>query len=177
MPAPPSWWQRTLSYSVMHGFLRYRLFPRASPKFASTASADARITNERREPFRSDFRELIKQVRESGADTIISTQWMASHPSCQDLNEFVGSSPEQVQNNRELGQWIAGEVRLMAAKENRPLIDGAAELTCDRQLLGDAMHLTREGHRQMAGVWAEALVPLLRAREHDLRRDESEAGS
>lgn len=165
-PPAPSWTTRLAASSVLYGFVCYRLFPAEVPRFvppsvqggpaAKTQIAEAGIRN-----FKSDLLALVESVRGSGAAPIISTQIMACNPRCQDVDEYLGKSEAQIRSNRATGQWITDTMRSTAQAENIPLIDCAEELPCDRKVLGDAIHLTRSGHKIVAELWAQKLRTLI----------------
>ena len=161
-PPAPNLMQRVLSKSVLYGFLRFRVFPNAAPKFAPPADSNTRVTQAGEKAFRSEFLKLLEAIRQSGATPVISTQLMAAAEECKDLESFLGSTQEQIKVNQELGAWVLNKERSIAAEQEILLIDCAAELSCNADLLGDAIHLTSEGHEEVAQLWAQALAPMLR---------------
>ncbi|QDV26301.1 SGNH/GDSL hydrolase family protein [Aureliella helgolandensis] len=161
-PAAPPWSQRALSHSVLYGLLRFRLFPAARPKFAPPAGAETRITAQGEAGFQRDLRALIQSVREQGATPILSTQLMAARAECDNgATHFLGNSPEQIAANQRIAQWITQTIRDAASETQTPLIDVSQLLTCNPDYLGDAIHLTAEGHRAVAQAWLDGLKPLL----------------
>ncbi|MCR9292341.1 MAG: SGNH/GDSL hydrolase family protein [bacterium] len=160
-PAAPGWLKRFLSHSVLYGFVRYRLFPAQNPVFAPPALSTTKVSESGGLKFRQELQRLIDVIEESGALPIISTQVMAADPNCQGLDAFLGDSDEQIEANRRIGTWITEQMRRAAAENGILLIDCAAELPCDSSILGDAIHLTAEGHRAVARCWKQALAPLL----------------
>ncbi len=160
-PPAPSWSQRALSRSTLYGFVRYRVFPLRAPQFTPPASSTTQVTEAGGQAFRQELQALVEAIRESGAQPVISTQVMAASKHCQDLSGYLGSSPEQVAANRRIGQWISGTLREVAAQEQLPLVDCARQLSCDPEMLGDAIHLTAHGHQQVARLWARELSVVL----------------
>ncbi len=151
-PAPP-WLKRTLGHSTLYGFLRYRVFPEKTPQFAPPASRQAQVTDAGAAMFDQELELLVQSIRDSDAQCIISTQVMAASEHCRDLDAFLGSTPDQVAANRVVGQWITDRVRNKAVDSALPLVDCAASIDCDSEILGDAIHLTEAGHRQVADAW------------------------
>ncbi len=160
-PPAPAWTKRVLAKSVLYGFLRYRLFPAQAPQFAPPSSANAHVTELGAQSFDTDLKELISSIRGTGATPVISTQIMASNPDCQELDDYLGSDESQISANRQVGEWICAKLRETAYDENILLIDCAADLPCNKAVLGDAIHLTQEGHRIVAALWAKGLQPIL----------------
>ena len=161
LPQAPSWLERTLAHSTLYGLIRYRLFPAANPQFAPPPSASTEIVDQSADKFRDTMAELIQAIRESGAVPVIATQVSAAGRECENLNRFLGDTPEQVTNNAELGRWLADEIRHLARQHEVTLIDTAAKVPCDETILGDAIHLTAHGHQLVAEAWAEELLPIL----------------
>ncbi len=160
-PPAPAWTKRALAHSVLYGFLCYRLFPAAAPQFAPPASKSTKVTELGTKSFQSDLRSLIHSIRQSGALPVISTQIMASNQNCIGLDDYLGSEKTQISTNREIGEWITDQLRLTADQEQIPLLDCAFELPCNKKILGDAIHLTAEGHRVVAELWAKKMRLLL----------------
>lgn len=165
-PAPPLY-QRVLSSSVLYGFLRYRVFPPKAPQFAPPAAPETAIEPARASDFRNEFAALLEAIKRSGAIPIVSTQVMAASSHCEDLDEYLGNDLEQVTVNRKLGNWILDTERDIAASQKILLIDCAAELSCNKTVLGDAIHLTREGHVAVADLWAKSMLPIIEAASVD----------
>ncbi|MCA9065477.1 MAG: SGNH/GDSL hydrolase family protein [Planctomycetaceae bacterium] len=159
-PAPPVS-ERFLAHSTLYGFLRYRLFPPPAPKFAPPQSAAAQIVPAAADRFRSDLKAMIAIIRTAGAVPVISTQVMAADDRCVSLDRYLGDTPQQIEHNRQLGQWVANQLREAALQQGVHLIDTARLVPCDDQILGDAIHLTAHGHQLVAEAWADELVPLL----------------
>lgn len=153
-PAPP-WWQRVMIHSVVYGLVTHRLLPKHAPKFAPPEDASIQVTGAGMKRFRDDYQALIDAVQASGAKVIISTQMMAGSPQCERLDRYLGSTPQQIQTNRQIARSITETVRELATVNHLPLVDIAADVPCDETLLGDAIHLTRQGHRLVAAAWAE----------------------
>lgn len=159
-PPAPSWWQRLMIRSVGYGLIRHRLLPSEAPQFAPPADSLTTITSEGMERFRADYQSLIEAVQASGASVLVSTQLMAGGDDCEDLDSFLGNTPSQIQTNREIGQSISEAVRDLAAVNQLPLVDVARVVPCNDELLGDAIHLTRRGHAEVARAWAEKLATI-----------------
>ncbi|KAA1258404.1 GDSL-like Lipase/Acylhydrolase [Rubripirellula obstinata] len=160
-PPAPSWIKRTLARSTLYGFLRFRLFPNPSPVFAPPQSPNSRVTKDGGEAFRRDYIALIESVKASGAVPVISTQLMASSQHCEGLESFLGDAPEQIAANQAIGQWVANTVRQLAIEHDLLLIDCNQIIPCNKTTLGDPIHLTQEGHRQVAQAWLQGIKPLL----------------
>lgn len=159
-PAPP-WMERCLANSVLYGFLRYRIFPPPTPRFAPPPESSLRITTEGSAAFKADLQMLIDAIRSSGATPVISTQLMASGPSAEGLDTYLGDSPDQIEASRTIGAWITTTMKEFAETNEVQLIDCAAQVPCNPVTLGDAIHLTERGHRMVAEAWASGLTPLL----------------
>lgn len=157
-PAPPLW-ERMCARSVLYGILRYRVFPPAAPKFASPLSAGP--TARGKEYFAEQLRLLIEAIQAAGAQPVIATQLMAATSKNEQLAKLLGQTEEQIDANREVGQWLTEHIRDVATQCGIPLIDVAESIECDESILGDAIHLTRLGHEKVANVWTESLYKLL----------------
>lgn len=157
LPPAPSFWTRTLARSTLYGFLRFRLFPARSPQFAPPASAETKITEAGSAAFVQDLKALLDSIRSSGATPVISTQVMAASAHCTGLEQYLGSDREQIEANRQIGQWISDTLRKTAEQQHVQLIDCAGQLGCDASLLGDAIHLTKVGHEKVAELWVREL--------------------
>ncbi len=166
LPAPP-WLNRMLARSTLYGFLRFRLFPEPTPVFAPPQSSNSAITDAGAEGFRSDYIALLEAVKASGARPVISTQVMASNERCEGLEGYLGDTPRQQQANRAIGQWITRTVRELAIEHQLLLVDCDQEIPCNVSTLGDTIHLTKEGHRQVAELWAESITSLLKFPDTD----------
>lgn len=159
-PAPP-WMERCLANSVLYGFLRYRIFPPPTPRFAPPPESSLQITSEGATAFKADLQALIDAIRSSGATPIISTQLMASGSTAEGLEEYLGDSPDQIAASRTIGAWITTTMKQAAETNAVPLVDCAAQVPCNPGTLGDAIHLTEQGHQLVAEAWASGLAPLL----------------
>lgn len=163
-PPAPSWWTRTMATSVLYGVLRYRVFPPDSPVFVppvSSSSNDEDLRTECETQFRNDLQSLVEAVRNAGALPVLSTQLMAAGASDPQLKRYLGDGPEQIEANERLGLWITQVIREEAERSHVPLIDVADKIECDSRYLGDAIHLTQFGHREVAICWAEGLSDAL----------------
>ena len=160
-PPAPSWAQRFLSQSTLYGLIRFRLFPADTPQFAPPADASTKITKEGAKAFRNDLHDLLAAINRSDAQPVISTQLMAANPDCDNLGLYLGQTPQQIETNQKIGRWITQTMRDVAEESQTPLFDIAKNVSCQPDLLGDAIHLTREGHRQVADSWANDLAELL----------------
>lgn len=156
-PPAPSLTERALSHSVLYGFLRYRVFPPDAPKFAPPASSSNQITERGGEAFRNELEKTIDSIMAAGARPVLATQVMASGSASPELDDFLGSSPEQVAANRKIGRWLTNCVREVASKRNVLLIDCAAEIEANTETLGDAIHLSEQGHKLVAESWLSGL--------------------
>lgn len=155
--APPLM-QRILAHSVVYGLVRYRLFPRETPRFAPPADVYDAISPEDENAFVAEVQELLHAIRESGAQAVLSTQLLAANGNDAQLDSFLGTSREQIENNRKLGQWLTRTIRDIGEQTQTPVIDVAAQLAAGPDLLSDAIHLTEAGHRAVAEVWANSPV-------------------
>ncbi len=164
-PPPPPLLKRILSHSVLYGFVRYRLFPQTAPQFAPPSSVDVKVTAAGAAGFRQDLTLLLEAIEKSGATPIVSTQVMASGEHCDGLERFLGNSAEQIEANRRIGSWITNQMREFAQSRSLLLVDCAAEVKCNGAVLGDAIHLTKEGHARVAERWASKIIPLLTSNE------------
>lgn len=160
-PPAPSWSRRLLSRSTLYGLIRFRLFPPDTPQFAPPADASTMITVEGSRAFRNDLQGLLSSVRRSDVQAVISTQLMAANPGCENLDRYLGHTPQQIETNQMIGRWITQTMRDVARESRVPLFDVAQNVACHSDLLGDAIHLTRDGHRQVAISWANDLARLL----------------
>jgi lysophospholipase L1-like esterase len=162
-PPAPTLRERILAHSTLFGFIRYRLLPQRKPKFAPPADASTVVTEAGAQIFLHELHALVDTIRRSGAQPVLSTQVMAANSNAHELESFLGNTPEQVDANRRIGQWITEAIRGTANEMQVPLIDAAAELADRSDLLGDAIHLTEKGHRELAEIWFSGLLPLLPA--------------
>lgn len=160
-PPAPSVLERGLSRSTTYGLLRYRLFPPAAPKFSIPASESVRVTQAGSQQFQEELQALIDAIRASGAVPILSTQLMAAASQCQGLEAFLGNTQAQIAVNQAVGQWISQAVRDAANQNALTLIDVQDEVDCDVEQLGDAIHLTAQGHASVAQAWAEGIAAIL----------------
>jgi lysophospholipase L1-like esterase len=129
--------------------------------FAPPAESSQSITPAGASQFTDALQRLIDAVAESGATPIISTQLMASGCDCEGLDGFLGETTAQIEANRQVGRWITAQIRQVAADKGLLLIDCADALPCNQEMLGDAIHLTAQGHQAVAETWARALEPRL----------------
>lgn len=153
-----------MATSVLYGVLRYRVFPPDSPVFVppvSSSSNDEDLRTECETQFRNDLQSLVEAVRNAGALPVLSTQLMAAGASDPQLKRYLGDGPEQIEANERLGLWITQVIREEAERSHVPLIDVADKIECDSRYLGDAIHLTQFGHREVAICWAEGLSDAL----------------
>lgn len=159
-PAPPLL-QRALSHSALFGFLRYRLLPRSTPKFAPPADSQSTVNAAGADLFSREYRALIEAIRDSDAVPIVSTQVMAAGQGCSGLDKYLGETRAQIEANRAIGQWITRCIRQTAVQEQVNIIDCAADLPCDATMLGDAIHLTKHGHQLVAELWCQELLKIV----------------
>ncbi|GIW99281.1 MAG: hypothetical protein KatS3mg111_2614 [Pirellulaceae bacterium] len=171
-PAPP-WWKRALVHSTLYGFLRYRLFPPAEPVFTPPPAPGTRITEAGAAVFEREYRELVRGIRQLGAIPVVSEQLTAACSGCSDVERFLGASPEQVETNRRLGQWVQQAVRRIAEEEGAESVAVCGVVTCDGTTLGDAIHPTAVGYQAIVARWCEALEPLLLQRRSSLGQTSS----
>ena len=158
-PAPPAW-ERILSNSVLYGFLSFRLFPADKPQFTPPNSEETQVTELGGELFRTELRKLIAAIQRSGAVPIVCTQVMAaSNEDNNELDEFLGSTPNQIEANRRIGNWITTTIREEASE--LILVDCARDVAANSRTLGDAIHLTEFGHEQVARAWFNTLAPIM----------------
>lgn len=150
---PPSWWNRMAIHSTLYSFIRYRLFPARQPKFAPPADKASTPLPKGIAIFDKTLDDLIHTIHSNGATVILSTQLMASNLHCEELDSFLGSTPEQVLANRQLGRTASDAIRRAADRNDLVLIDVQDHLPCGPELLGDAIHLTADGHEKVAGCW------------------------
>ncbi|WP_231602948.1 GDSL-type esterase/lipase family protein [Neorhodopirellula pilleata] len=127
----------------------------SAPKFVPPEDESIKITAEGIERFRNDYQALIDTIEASGANVLVSTQMMAGLPNCEPMDRYLGDTPQQIQTNSEIAQAITDAVREVAAANDLPFADIAADVPCNDSLLGDSIHLTREGHRVVAEAWAD----------------------
>lgn len=158
--APPPIWKRLLSHSPLYGLVAYRLFPASSPVFAPPAERAVAVSDAGGILFESRLLGLLESIRDSGAEPILCTQVMAGGPECEGLDAFLGSEPEQVLANRSVARWITSTIRRVAQERSIVLVDCAADVPCNSENLGDAIHLTELGHQEVAEAWADTLVEL-----------------
>lgn len=161
-PEPSPLWQRMLAESTLYGFLRYRLFPPDAPEFAAPADVSTSVTPAGRDLFETELDLLLRTIETSGAKILLCTQVSASEADPSDagfdrLSRYLGNEQQQVELNQEIGRWINNELREKAQSDGYTLIDCAAEVPASTRTLGDAIHLTQEGHQQVADVWFRAL--------------------
>jgi lysophospholipase L1-like esterase len=161
-PAPPLL-QRMLVKSALYGLLRYRLFPPNNPRFAPPSSASTKVTEAGAREFQRELDRLIDAITTSGAAPIISTQISASAVDCKHLNQFLGSTPQQIEANRKIGNWISTTMRNTASDRDIELVDCAKLANCEQELLGDTIHLTKLGHEVVAKAWATAILGKIEA--------------
>ena len=157
-PPAPSWTERALSHSVLYGFLRFRVFPPDAPQFAPPASSSNQVTERGGEAFREELEKTIDAIFAAGARPVLATQIMASGSANAELDDYLGSSPEQVAANRRIGRWLTTCIREVASERNVPLIDSAAEIEANSATLGDAIHLSEQGHKLVAESWLNGLT-------------------
>lgn len=165
-PPAPALAERVLAQSTLYGLLRYRIFPPPAPQFAPPEAETTIVTEEGKLAFQNDLEALIAAIEDSGALAIASTQVMAAGAECSGLDDYLGSTPKQIAANRKIGQWITQTVRDTAAKSEIPLIDTATIVPCKPTMLGDAIHLTELGHREVAAAWASGLSAYLPPTQH-----------
>lgn len=152
-PPAPSMTKRALSHSVLYGFLRYRVFPPDTPKFAPPATSRNQVTERGGEAFRDEIEKMLDSITAAGARPVLATQVMASGSASLELDDYLGSSPEQVAANRKIGKWLTNCVREVASERNVLLIDCANEIEANTETLGDAIHLSEQGHKLVAESW------------------------
>ncbi len=162
-PPAPELWERVLARSTLYGLLRYRLFPPAAPQFSIPGEKSVSVTKAGADRFEDEMNGLLDVVAASKASPIISTQLMAAHfddsdPNGRALAEYLGGDERQVAANRAVGTWITDKLREVAMNRNVQLVDTASMVPSSTQTLGDAIHLTELGHRQVAEVWATAIL-------------------
>lgn len=156
-PPAPSWSARFLANSTFYGFLRYRIFPPQNAVFAPPAEQASEATEAGKDLFLKELTSLIQAVRNGGATPLLCTQVMAGSDGSRELDSFLGSTPEQIAANRSVTQWMTQAIRDLAADQGVTLVDCAAEVPANKETLGDAIHLTKEGHLQVAKLWSEAI--------------------
>ncbi|WP_442506950.1 SGNH/GDSL hydrolase family protein [Novipirellula sp. SH528] len=161
-PSAPSLTKRVFSKSTLYGLLRYRLFPEKNPVFAAPESSNSQMSESGKRQFRDDFKALVKAVEESGAVPVVSTQVMATSEHCEGLDWHLGSTSKQIAANQVIGRWIVDTEREIAADNQLLLIDCTKEVPCSDDTLGDPIHLTKKGHRLVAELWVQGLMPLLK---------------
>ncbi|MEM7476049.1 MAG: SGNH/GDSL hydrolase family protein [Planctomycetota bacterium] len=159
-PAPP-FRERLLGHSTLYGFLRYRLFPPEAPKFTPPSSASTNVSFAGGELFRSELLKMISAIRNSGATPVLSTQVMAATSDATELEPFLGNSKEQIEANKKIGRWLSNCIREVAQEQKVALIDCGATIETSENVLGDAIHLSQQGHRLVAKTWKEGLLPLI----------------
>ncbi|RMF45369.1 MAG: SGNH/GDSL hydrolase family protein [Planctomycetota bacterium] len=158
--APPLW-QRCLSHSVLYGFLRYRLFPPPAPRFAPPPSAGTTVSDAGAALVEQEYRRLIEAVERSGARLVLSTQLHAGCENCSGVTQYLGDSPAQVETNQQIARWLDACVRRLAHEGDLPLVEICGTVPCNQRTLGDAIHPTAEGYRQIVARWVATLERLL----------------
>jgi lysophospholipase L1-like esterase len=163
----PSLATRIMIHSTLYGLLRYRLFPPSAARFVPKGDQRS-ITPAGAAAFRERLETLLETTERSGAAVIVCTQVMAAHPEApQELSNYLGDNEEQIKLTREIGPWVSEELQTIAKNHQLHFIDAKIEIPPDATVLGDAIHLTRKGHEQLAELWCDELL------QHELRNEPS----
>jgi lysophospholipase L1-like esterase len=149
--------ERLLSHSTLYGFLVYRLWGgqvRMVP--ADFANANPTIGGERQ--FLDNLAVLASEVEAVGARLIVCAQATAAQSSvAADLRPALGPSEVEQARCIRLGEWLHRTLADFAAERDLPFIDAYREITPTKVMLADYVHLTSEGERRLAELWAEEL--------------------
>ncbi|MEM8732722.1 MAG: GDSL-type esterase/lipase family protein [Planctomycetota bacterium] len=169
-PPAPSLAARLLATSTLYGFLRYRIFPPKNAVFAPPAGTATEATEAGKAAFLDELTSLISAVRNSGATPLLCTQVMAGSGGDHELDSFLGSTPGQIAANRSVAKWMTQAIRDLAVDQSVVLVDCAAGVPANSETLGDAIHLTKEGHLQVAKQWSEAIRDTLEGASDELAK-------
>lgn len=165
-PAPEHWlrqpapaaWERWLGHSVTYGVLAYRLVNR-SPNFMNIVSTGDTMTISGQKQFRSNLDAIAREVEEVGARLVVCSQATAAHPNiAQDLQTKLGTTDDEIQIASDMMDWIRQELRQFAATSKADFIDVSSEIPPTLEYLGDLIHLTKSGERELGRVLTRHLL-------------------
>lgn len=157
-PAPTEW-ERWLSHSTFLGFVDSRL-SRGNTKLVPPVSVSVTPTEEGRGRFRENLNTLADRIEQLDAQLIVCCPLMAAHPEVQEgLYEYLSEDRRQRDELIQLGKSLHDELQKFAVERDAIWIDAWQPPT--REILGDAIHLTKQGEAMMADLWFHALFPVL----------------
>jgi lysophospholipase L1-like esterase len=155
-PEIPSEFERVLSHSVFYGFVRFRLFT-VPGQFAPPLTTSLHPTEAGTRRFLGNLHTLADEIEKSGARLLICCQMIATHPDLDpSVHKYLSENEAHRNHMIELGAWLHDRLEEFAQERDAVWID--AWIPPHEALLGDAIHLTREGERAVAEMWYESFL-------------------
>lgn len=149
-------WERLLSHSTLYGFVVYRLW--GGPVRMSPADfAEGAPTAAGQRGFLKNLTALTEEIERSGAEMVICAQATAARPDVSaELRAALGPDAAAQENAIRLGGWLHKTLRDFAAERHLIFIDAYEAIPPDGTMLADYVHLTAEGERRLAALWADS---------------------
>ncbi|MEW4488644.1 SGNH/GDSL hydrolase family protein [Thalassoglobus sp. JC818] len=169
-------WERLLGSFVLYDVIAYRIFQR-SPQFAPQSGINKQPTDAGVVQFRKNLDLLLNKIEDCEAVPIICIQLMAAHPEADSqLDASLGTTPEDVREVKELGNWLRDELTQVADDRDLMLIDANSSISIDPDHLADAIHPTLTGERKLAEFWKQSIEPIVSQRlEAESASDETDS--
>ena len=132
-----------------HGDARCRVATGTEPTAAGAAQ------------FRRNLNRLVDAIETRGGRVVICSQVMAASPhATPEARRFLGDTNTQQQKNAALGRRLQKSLQEFAESRSLPFVDAFHDIPANTDNLGDAIHLTAAGERQLADLLTARLSPL-----------------
>lgn len=151
-------WERWAAKSALYGLIVHRLLGRTA-SFAPPAHVGTTPTPAGTKLFRETLQRLVAEIHDSGADVIICSQATFAHSNAaQSVWQHLGSTPEDAERTIRLGEWLRNFLANFAVENNLPFFDVYNLIPPTEAMLGDAIHLTRQGEERLAEILAGSVM-------------------
>lgn len=151
-------WERWAAKSALYGLIVHRLLGRTA-SFAPPAHVGTTPTPAGTSLFRDTLARLVAEIRESGAEVIICSQATFAHSSAdQSVWQHLGSTPKDAERTIRLGEWLRNFLADFAAENELTFVDVYNLIPPTETMLGDAIHLTRQGEERLAEILTRTVM-------------------
>ena len=156
--------ERFAAHSVAWGFVVHRFLGR-TPEFNPPAKSGDEPTSNGIVLFRGQLLKITKRIREAGASLIICSQATLAHPDVvESARPHLGATSADIEKAINRGTWLRNFLADFSKSERIQFLDVYNMISPNSEMLGDAIHLTTEGEKRLADLWANVLIE--RASEH-----------
>lgn len=153
-------WERYARHSVLYTCLAYRLSG-AATDFGIGRRTQSGPTVAGVARFRRQLEEFLELAQAHEIRVIICSQATAARPGVSDeLRPAIGRTEEELDRAIAIMQTIRETLQDVARHHELPFVDAYHEIPATSEMLGDAIHLTPAGEKQLAKLWLTELQRL-----------------